>query len=156
MTPETVETLRAVLPTLNACLNGTSAVLLVLGYVAIRFRRIALHKACMLSALAVSAAFLTSYLFYHFGVIRGQHVSFRERVPLAPEWVAGVYGVVLPSHIVLAAVVAPLALLTAYLGLRDRLAAHVRIARWTLPIWLYVSVTGVVVYWMLYRLYPPA
>jgi uncharacterized membrane protein YozB (DUF420 family) len=154
MTPETVEALRGVLPTLNACLNGSSAVLLVLGYAAIRARRITLHKTCMLSALAVSAAFLASYLFYHFGVIRGQHVSFRERVPLAPDWVAEVYVAVLLSHTVLAVLVAPLALVTAYLGLRDRLKRHMRIARWTLPVWLYVSVTGVVVYWMLYRLYP--
>jgi uncharacterized membrane protein YozB (DUF420 family) len=154
MTPETVAALKEVLPTLNACLNGTSAVLLVLGYAAIRSRRITLHKSCMLGALTVSAAFLASYLFYHFGVIRGQHVSFRERVPQAPDWVAEVYLAVLLSHTVLAVAAAPLALTTAYLGLRDRLVRHVRIARWTLPIWLYVSVTGVVVYWMLYRLYP--
>jgi uncharacterized membrane protein YozB (DUF420 family) len=155
MTPETVEALRGLLPTLNACLNASSAVLLVLGYAAIRARRVTLHKSCMLTALAVSGVFLASYLFYHFGVIRGQHVSFRERVPSAPPWVAEVYVAVLLSHTLLAVVAAPLALVTAYLGLRDRLTRHVRIARWTLPIWLYVSVTGVVVYWMLYRLYPP-
>jgi uncharacterized membrane protein YozB (DUF420 family) len=156
MTPETVEALRGLLPTVNASLNGLSAVLLVLGYVAVRSRRIGLHKACMLGALAVSAVFLGSYLFYHFGIIRGQHVSFRERVPEAPGWLARVYLAVLLSHTVLAVVAAPLALVTAYLGLRDRIATHRRVARWTLPIWLYVSVTGVVVYWMLYRLYPSA
>jgi uncharacterized membrane protein YozB (DUF420 family) len=147
--------LRHWLPTVNALLNGTCAVLLVAGYAAVRRRRITAHKACMLAALAVSALFLASYLYYHFVVIRGEHVSFRERVPLAPEWVAQVYLAVLLSHTVLAAAAAPLALITAYLGLRDRVARHVRLARWTLPIWLYVSVTGVVVYWMLYRLYPP-
>jgi uncharacterized membrane protein YozB (DUF420 family) len=147
--------LRHWLPTVNALLNGTCAVLLVAGYAAVRRRRITAHRACMLAALAVSALFLASYLYYHFVVIRGEHVSFRERVPLAPEWVAQVYLAVLLSHTVLAAAAAPLALITAYLGLRDRVARHVRLARWTLPIWLYVSVTGVVVYWMLYRLYPP-
>jgi uncharacterized membrane protein YozB (DUF420 family) len=155
MSPETTEALRGLLPTVNAVLNGTSAVLLVLGYSAIRGRRVRLHKALMLTALGVSTAFLASYLFYHFGVIRGQHTSFRERVPQAPDWVAQSYGAILVSHIVLAGVVVPLALVTAYLGLRNRLARHVRLARWTLPLWLYVSVTGVVVYWMLYRLYPP-
>jgi uncharacterized membrane protein YozB (DUF420 family) len=155
MSPQLTEALRGLLPAVNASLNGTSAVLLVLGYAAIRGRRILLHKVCMLAALAVSSAFLASYLFYHFGVIRGQHTSFRERVPQAPEWVAEVYLAILLTHTLLALAAAPLALVTAYLGLKNRLARHVRLARWTLPIWLYVSVTGVVVYWMLYRLYPP-
>jgi uncharacterized membrane protein YozB (DUF420 family) len=78
---------------------------------------------------------------------------FAVQNPSAPDWVRKLYFAVLLSHTVLAVVAAPLALYTAYLGLKDRLAKHVRIARWTLPIWLYVSVTGVVVYWMLYRLY---
>src|SRR6266542_3479033 len=115
------EELRPWLPAVNALLNSTCAVLLVAGYLAVRFRRITLHKACMLAALAVSALFLASYLYYHFVVIRGQHVSFHERVPQAPEWVAQVYLAVLLSHTVLAVVAAPLALITAYLGLRDRL-----------------------------------
>jgi uncharacterized membrane protein YozB (DUF420 family) len=138
-------------PTVNAVLNGTSGVLLTLGYVAIRWRRVALHKTCMLTALAVSALFLASYLHYHL-VVKRQPTEFAAE---APGWVRGAYFTVLVSHMVLAAVIVPLALLTAYQGLRDRLARHVRIARWTLPIWLYVSVTGVVVYWMLYRLYAP-
>ena len=104
----------------------------------------------MLSALAVSIAFLTCYLYYHLAVQRGQPTRFAGAGAARP-----VYPVVLLSHTVLAAVVAPLALVTTYLGLRDRLAGHVRLARWTLPLWLYVSVTGVVVYWILYHLYPP-
>lgn len=147
-------TLRDVLPGVNASLNATSAILIVLGYLFVRAGRIRLHKASMLGALGFSAAFLASYLFLHFVVMRGQHTSFRERVPEASDGVATVYLAVLGSHTVLAAVAAPLVLVSAYLGLRDRLAGHRRLARWALPIWLYVSVTGVVVYWMLYRLYP--
>jgi len=152
MTPETLEFLHGFLPTLNAGFNGTSAVLLVSGYWAVRTRRITLHKTCMLLALTVSALFLTSYLFYHFGVIRGQHTSFHERVPQDPDWLAEVYYAILWSHTSLALIAVPLVLLTASRGLRGLYPQHVRLARWTLPIWLYVSVTGVVVYWMLYRL----
>ena len=107
----------------------------------------------MLLALTVSALFLTSYLFYHFGVIRGQHIPYHERVPQAPDWVVEVYYAILWSHLSLALVAVPLVLITAYRGLRGMYPRHVRLARWTLPIWLYVSVTGVVVYWMLYRLW---
>ncbi|HZT82676.1 MAG TPA: DUF420 domain-containing protein [Gemmataceae bacterium] len=142
------------LPAVNAGLNATSGVLLVLGYLAIRRRRIRLHKGLMLSALAVSAAFLASYLYFHLVVKQGVSTRFADRAPGAPGWVALTYYAILLTHTVLAAVVAPLALVTAYLGLCDRLQGHVRLARWTLPLWLYVSATGVVVYWMLYRLYP--
>ncbi len=142
------------LPAVNAVLNATSAVLLVLGYAAIRGRQVTLHKTCMLAALTVSAVFLASYLWYHFIVLEGKATRFGERFPQAPESVRYLYYGVLLSHTLLAVATAPLALITAYLGLRNRLQWHVRIARWTLPIWLYVSVTGVVVYWMLYRLYP--
>jgi len=145
---------QVVSPGLNATLNGLSGLLLVVGYLAIRRRLVTLHKACMLAALAVSALFLASYLYYHFVVKQQVATRFADRNPDAPPSVAGLYYVLLASHTALAAAVAPLALVTAYLGLRDRLKRHVRIARWTLPIWLYVSVTGVVVYWMLYRLYP--
>lgn len=142
------------LPTLNAILNTTSACLLAAGYAAVRARRITVHKGCMLAALTVSAIFLASYLYYHIVVKHGTPTYFSERAPAAPVWVGALYSGILLSHTVLAVVAAPLALTTAYLGLRDRLAGHVRLARWTLPIWLYVSVTGVVVYWMLYRVYP--
>lgn len=135
------------LPAVNATLNATSGVLVVGGYVAIRAGRIGLHKACMLTALGVSTAFLATYLYYHY-----HHGS----TPFTgPSDVRPIYFTILISHILLAVVVVPMALITAYLGLRDRLQKHVRLARWTLPIWLYVSITGVVVYWMLYQMYPP-
>jgi uncharacterized membrane protein YozB (DUF420 family) len=108
----------------------------------------------MLSALVVSAVFLTSYLYFHFVVRRGEPTYFADRAPDAPSWLGYVYGGILLTHTLLAVVVAPLALITAWQGLRGKLKRHVRVARWTLPIWLYVSITGVVVYWLLYRLYP--
>jgi protein SCO1/2/putative membrane protein len=137
------------LPAFNALLNGVSALLLACGFVAIRRRWVLLHKACMLSALLVSGLFLASYLYYHLVIKQGEPTRFT-----GVGGVRIVYFGILLSHTVLAAIVAPLALFTAYQGLRDRLARHVWIARWTLPLWLYVSVTGVVVYWMLYHLYP--
>jgi uncharacterized membrane protein YozB (DUF420 family) len=132
------------LPHLNAGLNAASALLLAAGYVCIRRGRQEAHRACMLGALAASAAFLVSYLAYHFQV---GSVRFTGQ-----GGVRVVYFAILITHTVLAAAVLPLALLTAARALRGRFGAHRRIARWTLPIWLYVSVTGVVVYWMLYRL----
>ena len=144
---------QVVSPELNASLNGLSGLLLVVGYLAVRRRLIPLHKACMLTALAVSAVFLASYLYYHFVIKAAVATRFAERNPDAPAAMASLYYLLLASHTILAAAVAPLALVTAYLGLTGRLKRHMRIARWTLPIWLYVSATGVVVYWMLYRLY---
>jgi len=134
------------LPGVNAALNTTSAVLVIAGYVAIRAGRIGVHKSCMLAAVGVSTAFLVSYLYYHY---HHGATSFS-----GPSGVRPIYYTILLSHTLLAVVAAPLVLITAYLGLRDRLQKHVRIARWTLPIWLYVSITGVVVYYMLYHLYP--
>jgi protein SCO1/2/putative membrane protein len=136
-------------PTINASLNGLSGLLLVLGFVAIKQRWVAVHKVFMLAALLASAAFLACYLYYHFGILHGHPSGYPGR-----DWTYPTYLGVLISHSLLAAVVAPLALITAYRGLRGRLAGHVRLARWTLPIWMYVSVTGVVVYWMRYHLYP--
>ncbi len=141
-------------PAFNATLNGLAAVLIFTGWVAIRQRLVRLHILCMLSALLVSAVFLASYLFFHLVLKGGQPTRFSEQAPDAPVWVAYLYHGILISHTLLAVVATPLALVSAFLGLRNRLAGHVRLARWTLPIWLYVSVTGVVVYWMLYRLYP--
>jgi len=138
-------------PAINATLNGCCGVLLVLGYLAIRGRWITIHKILMLSALGVSVAFLTCYLYYHLVVQRGQATRFGGEGLARP-----VYFAILLSHTCLAIAVAPLALVTTYLGLRDRLARHVSLARWTLPLWLYVSVTGVIVYWMLYHLYAPS
>ena len=139
------------LPAVNATLNATSGLLLVVGRAAISRLKVGVHKTCMLTALGVSAAFLASYLYYHIVVRHGQPTRFTG------EGAARlVYFTVLLSHTVLAVTVAPLALITAYLGLRDRIDKHRRLARWTYPIWLYVSVTGVIVYWMLYHLYPPS
>lgn len=132
------------MPAINAALNGTSAVLLTAGYLFIRRRRIAAHKACMLSAFATSAIFLACYLVYHYHV---GHVEFQGTSP-----VRLVYLAILASHVLLAFLVLPLSLTTLYHAFRNNLDRHRRIARWTLPIWLYVSVTGVVVYWMLYGL----
>ena len=142
MNPELV----SVLPTVNALLNGTSAVLLVAGYLLIRRRRVSAHRACMLAAFVASAVFLASYLTlrYYAGMTRftGQ------------GWIRPVYFSILVSHTVLAAAIVPLALMTLTRALRARFDRHARIARWTLPLWLYVSVTGVLVYVILYRLYP--
>lgn len=135
-------------PQFNAVLNGVSAVLLGAGYAAVRRGRVTLHISCMLTALGVSALFLSSYLYYHIVVRQGQHTSFGG----SPEAYA-VYLAVLLSHTVLAVAAAPLALFTAYQGLRGNIPRHVRVARWTLPIWLYVSITGVVVYLMLIDYY---
>ena len=132
------------LPTVNAVLNSTSAVLLGFGYHFIRRRQVAAHRACMLAAFAVSVLFLVSYLTYH------AHVgSVRFSGTGA---VRALYLSILVSHSVLAALVPPLAVLTLYRALRGQVDRHRRLARWTLPIWLYVSVTGVVVYLMLYHL----
>jgi protein SCO1/2/putative membrane protein len=141
-------------PRFNATLNAIAAGLILFGYSAIRRRLVRLHAACMLSALGVSAVFLASYLYYHLAIKHGKATRFTDQAPGAPDWVRYVYLAVLGTHTVLAVFAAPMALLTAWRGLRGRIASHVRLARWTLPVWLYVSVTGVVVYWMLYRLYP--
>lgn len=132
------------LPTLNAMLNSISGLLLVTGYLMIRRRRIAAHRACMLGAFATSTLFLISYVIYHANV---GSVGFTGRGAIRV-----VYFTILISHIVLAALILPLALVTLIQALREKFDRHARIARWTLPIWLYVSVTGVVVYLMLYRL----
>jgi putative membrane protein len=135
------------LPALNACLNATSGLFLLLAYRAIRRLEIQRHRGFMLSAASTSAIFLVSYLTYH---ARVGSVHFAGQGP-----VRTVYFTILISHTFLAVAVLPLVLRTLYLGLKRRDDSHRRIARWTFPIWLYVSVTGVVVYLMLYRLYPP-
>ncbi len=135
------------LPRFNAILNGSAGTLLLLGWLAIRNRLETLHKIVMLLAFAVSMVFLASYLFYHFAVLSGEPMRFRGEGP-----VRIVYFAILLTHTVLAVVVAPLAIFITVQGLRNALASHRRIARWTLPIWLYVSITGVIVYWMLYEM----
>jgi uncharacterized membrane protein YozB (DUF420 family) len=133
------------LPALNATLNAIAASLLTLGYVMIRRRRIEAHRRLMLAAFATSALFLISYLVYH------ANVGSRPFPGQGP--IRAVYLAILLTHIVLAAAILPMALITLSRALRQRFDRHVAIARWTLPIWLYVSVTGVIVYVMLYRLY---
>ena len=141
-------------PAFNATLNAISGCLLVLGFFCIRLRWVRVHATLMLSAIAVSALFLASYLYFHLVVKQGEHTSFAEQVPDAPASVGYLYYTILISHVFLAMPTAPLALTAAYLGLRGKILGHVRLVKWTFPIWLYVSITGVVVYWMLYRLYP--
>jgi uncharacterized membrane protein YozB (DUF420 family) len=150
----------------NALLNATAAALLVLGFVLIKRHRVDAHKRTMLAAFSVSTLFLACYLWYHYQV---GSVKFT-----APSMIRYVYYAILVSHVLLAFAVPPLAIWTIYLGLRatgfgaakeptgqafsilaDYRNRHMRWARWTFPIWLYVSVTGVVVYVMLYHLWPP-
>ena len=130
------------LPTLNAVLNATAAGLLVLGWLQIRKGRVAAHRAAMLGALSVSAAFLTSYVVYH------AHAGSRPFQGTGP--IRAVYFTILITHVVLAAAIVPMVIVTLARALRERFDRHARLARWTLPLWLYVSVTGVLVYLMLY------
>ena len=133
------------LPAVNATLNGISAVLLLIGYALIRRRRIEQHRRVMIAAFATSTLFLICYVIYHANV---GSKPFTGQGPIRT-----VYFLILITHIVLAAFVPPMALVTLVRGLRARVDQHARLARWTLPIWLYVSVTGVIVYVMLYQLY---
>jgi putative membrane protein len=134
------------LPHLNAILNSTSAVLLLSGYSFIRRGNVRAHRNCQVTAVVTSALFLISYLTYHYfhGSTRftGQGI------------VRPVYFIILISHTILAVVIVPLILITIYRAARGDFERHRRIARWTLPLWLYVSVTGVIVYLMLYQIYP--
>jgi uncharacterized membrane protein YozB (DUF420 family) len=132
------------LPGVNAILNATTAVLLVVGYGLIRRGHRSAHRAVMISAFALSSLFLASYLWYH------AHAGV-TRFP-GHGWIRPVYFAILLSHTVLAAAIVPLVLVTLARGLRADFPRHARLARWTLPAWLYVSVTGVVIYGMLYRL----
>jgi putative membrane protein len=132
------------LPAVNATLNATAAVLLVVGLALIRRKRIEAHKRVMLAALGVSVLFLASYLVYHYNV---GSVKFTRQ-----DWTRPLYFAILISHTVLAAAVPFLAIVTLRRAWKGDFARHRRIARITLPIWLYVSVTGVIVYWMLYRM----
>lgn len=131
------------LPAVNATLNAASGVLLLAGYVLIRARRIEEHRMCMLAAFGTSTVFLVCYLVYHAQV---GSVPFQRQGFVRP-----LYFTILLTHVVLAATIVPLALITLSRGLKSRFAAHRAIARWTLPIWLYVSVTGVLVYVLLYQ-----
>ena len=136
----------AFFPALNAGLNGTSAVLLLSGRVLIAKKRIAAHRACMIAAVVASALFLGCYLFFHFKV---GNILF-----LGQGWSRPVYFAILISHVTLAIVIVPMAVITLNRGLKARYDRHRTIARWTWPLWMYVSVTGVIVYFMLYRWFP--
>src|SRR5437762_4807250 len=124
------------LPTLNATLNATAAILIGAGFYFIKVKNIRAHKVCMVAAVVVSAIFLTSYLIYHYHV---GSVRFTKQ-----GWVRNVYFPLLISHTILAATVPPLVLRTAFLAAKGRFASHMRMARWTFPVWMYVSVTGVI------------
>ncbi len=133
------------LPAVNATLNGIAAILLVTGYVLIKRGRRRQHQWCMLGALGTSALFLISYVTYHL------HAGSRPFPGQGP--VRLIYFAILITHVILAAAIVPLALVTATRGLRSQFDKHLKIARWTFPVWVYVSVTGVVIYLMLYELY---
>ena len=131
------------LPAVNASLNALSGILLTIGYALIRARRIDAHRRCMIAAFVTSSLFLTSYLIYHAQV---------GSVPFTRQgFVRPLYFTILITHVTLAAAVLPLAIVTLSRGLKARYPQHVRLARWTLPIWLYVSTTGVLVYVLLYQ-----
>ena len=133
---------------LNATLNGTSAILLAAGYSAIRSGKIALHKKLMISAFFVSCAFLVSYLIYHVSIHQVIHFQ-------GQGWIRPVYFALLTSHTILAIVIVPMIIVTLRRAWLQRFDKHRVIARWTLPLWFYVSVTGVIVYFMVYQIYAP-
>ena len=134
------------LPALNAALNGTAGILLAIGYYYIRQGNMTAHKKIMISAFVVSSVFLVSYLIYH------AHAGSTKF--LGTGFIRPVYFSILISHIILTAAIVPMAIITMFCGLKARYDTHKKIARWTLPIWLYVSVTGVIIYFLLYHIYP--
>ncbi|MBC8095597.1 MAG: DUF420 domain-containing protein [Akkermansiaceae bacterium] len=135
------------LPAVNAALNGLSGVFLMLGYYFIRKQRTIAHRNCMIAALSTSVIFLICYLTYHFTVTA--LTRFRD-----PAWFRPIYLTILLTHTILAAAIVPMILMTVSRALRQRFDRHKRIARWTWPLWMYVSVTGVVIYLLLYQIFP--
>jgi uncharacterized membrane protein YozB (DUF420 family) len=136
----------AFFPALNASLNGTSAILLLSGRYLISRGHIKAHRGCMIAAVTASALFLGCYLFFHFAV---GNIRF-----LGEGWVRPVYFTILTSHVILAVVIVPMVIITLSRGLKARYPQHRAIARWTFPLWVYVSATGVIVYFMLYQWFP--
>ena len=134
------------LPAINASLNAVSGVLILFGYGAIRKRRVAVHRAFMLAAFVTSTLFLVSYVTYH--------IQAGSRSFAGPGWLRPIYLTMLISHIILAVGLLPLVIVTIIRAWRGRIEAHRRLARWTFPIWLYVSITGVLIYTTLYRWWP--
>ena len=140
------------LPALNACLNGLSAVFLAAGYYFIRHGNKSKHRNCMVSAFISSTVFLVCYLTYHMGmrIHYGKgHTEFLE-----PQWFRPIYLFILFSHLMLAIAIVPLVLMTLHRAVKQRFELHKKIARWTWPIWMYVSVTGVIIYLILYQIFP--
>ncbi len=135
------------LPALNACLNATSAVLLTAGYTFIKRKNERAHRNCMVAALVTSTLFLASYLYYHF------HAG---RTVFPENWFKPIYLIILLTHTVLAVVIVPLIIASVVQAIRRRFESHKKITRWTWPLWMYVSVTGVVIYLLLYQIFPPA
>jgi putative membrane protein len=136
----------SIFPAINALLNATSALLIICGRVLIGKKLVAAHRKVMIGAVATSALFLCSYLYYHLVVAAGVVTRFT-----AQGWPRTLYFTILLTHTVLAVIVVPMVLVTLSRGLKQRFDKHRRIARWTFPVWLYVSVTGVLVYFMLYK-----
>lgn len=136
----------ASLPTLNACLNGVTTLLLLAGRYFISRQNQVAHRNCMIAATATSVAFLISYLTYH---AQAGHTVFRD-----PAWFRPIYLAILLTHTLLAAVIVPMVLATLYRAARQQFDVHRRLARWTWPLWLYVSATGVLIYWLLYHQFP--
>ena len=140
------------LPLINAILNSCSALLLLAGYMAIKRDQKERHKRCMVSALITSTLFLTCYVIYHVGMQRvygSAHTRFVD-----PTWFRPWYLALLASHLLLAIAIVPMVLMTVYFAIRGNFEKHRKIARWTWPCWMYVSVTGVVIYLLLYRIFP--
>lgn len=140
------------LPLVNACLNGTATVLLTLGYIFIKRGNKMAHRNCMVAALLTSLAFLACYLYYHYRMKQefgNAHTKF-----LDPAWFRPIYLVILFTHLIGAIAIVPMVLMTTIRAWRERFDAHKRIARWTWPTWMYVSVTGVVIYLLLYQIFP--
>lgn len=134
------------LPAVNATLNLCSAILLIIGYTFIRQGKQRAHRNCMIAALCTSTVFLCSYLIYHYNVGHTRFVN--------PEWFRPYYLALLLTHLVLAIAIVPLVLITFTLAIKGRYESHKKIARWTWPIWIYVSVTGVIIYFLLYQIFP--
>lgn len=140
------------LPAVNACLNGLSAIFLSAGYYFIRRKDRVAHRNCMIAAFVTSTLFLACYLTYHVYLV--YHLHRGPTTFNGPGWMRPIYLGILLTHTVLAALIVPLALITLWRALRQRFALHKRIARWTWPCWMYVSVTGVLIYLLLYQVFP--
>ena len=140
------------LPKINACLNSLAAVLLIAGYIFIKRQNQTAHRNCMIGALLSSTVFLVCYVYYHYSMqkLHGEaHTRF-----LKPEWFRPIYLAVLFTHLVCAIAIVPLVLMTVSRAIKARFELHKKIARWTWPIWMYVSITGVLIYFLLYQIFP--